>query len=531
MKLRWISSITMVAMMAAISAGTIAGCEKKKKKKANVRVVAKGASALDANAIAANFLASKGKVGIKLVSDPNTAAGEYEGMGVVTSDAVVDSLKVHLLSVAFMSGPGGGGSMTSVPVNQELDVADGVNMSVTGSGEIEAGTYLTVGLTFSPKFKIKAYAYFDRDNDDDIDTTVFTTANGVQVENNVIAPNDLEANGYDEYEYGFLYTYCSNSTTNSTASAMTCGTHSVLPAPVTIAEKSSPTINILISGFKNVFAWTGDGTRPLDPPNDYGYTIKSPFDTFLIGDNSTKLGPVGFPLSGDCSDGENNWGLNDCDFFPQDTPAFRVGYLPAFAFLDTEGLELHTYLITTQLDGNGDPVFNHYSTATMTLVMQNNVPQLGMITSQHVASWKFEDNGIKLNPPVYEGGTSPILGSAARLFEENNGEYTFYMDYGVHNASGVNDGGLYYNNDKTMAGYIAEGFVPKANVGDTGSFTVRDGPRCSDEYNYCWAKDKNTYLHAVLTDTVDADEIDYVQNVLKYDEDTGKRTYYFKRVK
>lgn len=119
----------------------------------------------------------------------------------------------------------------------------------------------------------------------------------------------------------------------------------------------------------------------------------------------------------------------------------------------------------------------------------------------------------------FKGGTNPILGSVARLFEdEGGGKYTFYMDYGTRDANGNTDGGLYYNNDKNMAGFIATGFQPAASVGVSGSFTVKDGPRCWDEYNYCFAAAKNPKLQDPHL-------------ITGYVGSTGARTYFFKRIK
>ena len=118
-------------------------------------------------------------------------------------------------------------------------------------------------------------------------------------------------------------------------------------------------------------------------------------------------------------------------------------------------------------------------------------------------------------------GPRPVVGTAARLFEsEGGGKYTFYMDYRATDDNGNEDGGLYYNNDKNMAGYIANGFKLLDAVGDSDSFTVKDGPRCKGEYNYCFAKAKR-----VGVDPVDPAEVP------GYDEETGERTYYYKRVK
>lgn len=251
--------IGLLAGTLAITTASIFGCSSNSdsggSKKASVQVVAKGLSGLGATQIG-SLLAKAGSVGANSVSDPDTANGEYEGMGVATSGAKVDSLKIFLNSVSFGTKIGSEGTVTSVEINQELDIADGVNTEVTGTGELDPETYSVVGLSFAPRFKIKAYAYFDTNNDGNIDTTVYTTADEIK---KVVGRLDMStATDYAEYEYKFLYIYCSSSPTNS-EEPTNCGNLSILPEPVTIEAETSPKITVLITSFNTVFAWTGLG--------------------------------------------------------------------------------------------------------------------------------------------------------------------------------------------------------------------------------------------------------------------------------
>jgi hypothetical protein len=87
---------------------------------------------------------------------------------------------------------------------------------------------------------------------------------------------------------------------------------------------------------------------------------------------------------------------------------------------------------------------------------------------------------------------SPHLGQAAKVFtKQSDDTYTFYSEYGVKNASGVDDGGFFYSNDITRAGFIISGFSPLAAVGDTAQLTITDGPRCKEQYDYCAASATN----------------------------------------
>jgi hypothetical protein len=504
---RWLA----LGIGAIVVAGVFSGCSSQDSDSQGVRVKVRtrglGTGSLSPSQVR-SILSQSAGIGAKSVDSPDVASGEYDGMGVVSSDAVVESFKIHVTTVAFNTKiPGSSGERTSpVTVDRELDIALGVNTAVEVTGTIDPGTYVSASVGFKPQFKIKAYAYMDTNNDGTIDTTVYTTATGVKKVASKVSMLPTKPGDYAEFTYRFLYLYCSSSATASDPAVANCGTITFLPTPVEITEGASPTVTLVISSLKNVFAWTGDG-------NDQGFgtTLQQMSDLSKLGDGSTKLAPINFPLdSPPCSGGNNNWGINGCDLWPNGTPAFNVSYLPAFAFLDTTDLESQVYLISTQ-----SGKFGHYNSKAMTLVVKDGVPQVGMISGQLIGAYDFTPT-TPASPPAYSGGTNPILGTVARIFEPTSGgEFTFYMDYGDDN-NGVEDGGLYYNNDKTMAGFIAEGFSLKSLNG-TGSFTVRDGPRCSDEYNYCFASAVNTKL--INTG-----------NIPGYSSATGARTYYYKRI-
>jgi hypothetical protein len=62
--------------------------------------------------------------------------------------------------------------------------------------------------------------------------------------------------------------------------------------------------------------------------------------------------------------------------------------------------------------------------------------------------------------------------------------YRYYVEYGIEDADGVDDGGMYYHNDRSMAGHVVEGFRHLA-LGETAPVVVKDGPRCKAEYDRC----------------------------------------------
>lgn len=447
---------------------------------AKVKVSARSLLSLNgtANLRAQNDLAQAAGLFLGGPESPDTANGEYNGMGVLTSEAVVESFKIQISKISFgtKAPRTTGGTTKEFVFDKEVEIADGLNSAVEVTGTLPEGTYVVASVGFKPTYKLKGYAYFDTDNDGTIDTTVYTTAAEVKKVTGRIAKAAMT--DYAEYKYGFMFTHCSSSVTDSvTDSAGECGTFSVFPEPIVVtaspdeADKDTSTgamvVNVLIDSTNIVTAWTGATGNYTFKTNDATNTI--------LGDSTKVPDPVGFPLSSVCSDTKNSAGLNSCDFFPVGKPSFKLAYIPAFAFLGTSKLTSQVYLVSKEQSN-----YNHYNSGTLQLVFSDGKPLLGLINSKLLGQY---DSTV--TPSKYIGGQTPILGSVARLFEASGSTYTFYMDSGAKDANGVEDGGLYYNNDKTMAGYIAEGFTPATAVGTEGTIVVKDGPRCKSEYDYC----------------------------------------------
>lgn len=447
----------------------VVACSSKKKEEGDKKVVVNAGSLAISQttmrAVSARLLGGP--------ESPDYTAGEYDGMGVNTSDAVVEGFKITLTSVSF-----GNNDITaaSFPIaDGELDVSQGVNSSVSVTGTLPGGKWDRVSVGFKPGYKLTAYAYMDSDNNGTIDKTVFTTASAVKSADGRLSKAELTAQGYGEYTYGFAYIHCSDSVTNSKEGE--CGTISIFPTPFSVddpiqTEEGEPVpethvVNILIDSTKVVTAWlgtTGD------------YMVKGDLTSSeFLGDTSKIPMPLGFPAADVCSDSKNEWGMNSCDFFPLGKPAFKLAYLPAFAFLSTSGLSSQVYLVSTEAG-----VWNHYNSGVLQLVFKDDAPQLGLAFASITGDYDYS-----VSPPKIVKSAGPVIGSVCRLFEETAGStYTFYMDGSSKNAAGVDDGGLYYNNDKSMAGVIVEGFKP-TEVEGTGTIVLKDGPRCKGEYDTC----------------------------------------------
>lgn len=419
--------------------------------------------------------------------DPDYTVGEYDGMGVSTSDAVVETFKITLTGVTFASATVTANELLVSADDSELDISQGVNKPLTITGNIPKGEWDRVTVGMKPEYKLKAYAYMDINNDGTTDTTVFTSANEIKKSTGRLSAAELVAAGYAVYNYKFMYINCSESPTGSTAS--NCGTGVVFPEPFRTdeppvdelgqaREDNIYEVSLLIDSTKVVTAWTGTS-------GSYQMNGSDPSITVLGDPTKVPQASAGFPLSDVCSDNKNSYGYNNCDFFPFGKPAFKMNYLPGFAFLGTKTLSSHVYAVSTEAGS-----WNHYNTGFIEVVLSNNEPLFGRVFT--TSNWKLDQT---VTPWKVVSSAAPLLGSVVRLFEKNTDSYTFHLDGGGKDANGVDDGGLYYNNDKTMAGHIASGFKLTA-VNATGTLSVKNGPRCKSEYDTCLG-DRTYYLKRI----------------------------------
>jgi hypothetical protein len=474
------------ATIFSVIIGLSLSCEKKEDGKDDNSVpIVVTALNLDSTMIAsASALALLGAGGPK---DPNYASGEYDGMGVSTSDAVIETFKVTLTGVTFASATITAGELTVPASDAELDISEGVNKPITITGTIPKGKWDRVTIGVKPEYKLKAYAYMDSNNDGTTDTTVFTTATEVKKSSGRLTATDLAAAGYATYNYKFMYTFCSETPTGSTSS--NCGTGVVFPEPFSTEEPpvdelgetradNTYEVTLLIDSTKVVKAWTGES-------GNFQMNGSQPSTTVLGNPSLIPQASAGFPLSDVCSDTKNANGYNNCDFFPFGKPAFKMNYLPGFAFLGTKSLSSQVYAASTEAGS-----WNHYNTGFIEVVLSNGEPLFGRVFT--TTDWRMDQT---VTPWKVISSAAPVLGSVVRLFEKNSDTYTFHLDYGAKDANGVNDGGLYYNNDKSMAGHIGSGFKLTA-VNETGTLTVKNGPRCKDEYDTC-VGDRTYYMKRI----------------------------------
>ena len=426
--------------------------------------------------------------------------GEYEGMGQHSGESVVLGLKIKLTGISLGQKPPGNTDNVTVMLfdwsasPKELAIEDGFSGTISQSAtlDIPDGDYSVVQVSYLSQYDLKAYAYLDTDKNGEVDTTVYTTATGVKSSNAVVAPGDLAELDYTHY--GFTYSHNADS---ATASTTTSFDFTLLPAPARIGTPpSAPDVLFDVLGGQagalgqagepsgnpggqageagqgGAFPEGGNGGTAAPPSHDIALTLF--IDSYRVvkaWDGASPSGPsehidVIFP-QGAGESRSNQYGVDLVDLYPLGAPSFGLDYVPTFAFPNGEAESYHSesYLIAPS-----EPFVVANTQATSIVFDADGVPIIGR-TNANVDS------------------ASLALGQAARMFEatgESGGVplYRYYVEYGIKDADGVDDGGMYYHNDRSMAGHVVEGFR-HLSLGDTAPVVVKDGPRCNAEYDRC----------------------------------------------
>lgn len=446
---------------------------------------------------------------------------EYEGMGQHSGDSVVLGLKIKLTGITLGQNPPGQPNAATYSLfdwsarPKELAIENGFTGTISDSAELDLpdGDYNVVQVSYLSQYDLKAYAYLDTDKDGEVDTTIYTTATGVKAAASVAAPDDLS--DLDYTHYGFTYSFNADSVTDSTTTSFDftlLPTPARIGTPVAMRSASGDAAFDVLPGaagaggandaggataqggepghggmpsdggassdggapsYGGAFGEGGATSGPGEPPSHaIAVTLYiDPFRVVKAWDGVPPSGPsdhvdVLFP-QGAAESRSNDHGVDLLDLYPLGSPAFGLEYLPTFAFPTERAEAYHTesYLIAPS-----EPF---------------------LVANTQAMSVIFDDAGL---PVIGRTGgnvdaASLVLGQAARMFEHigddgANAIYRYYVEYGIKDANGVDDGGMYYHNDRSMAGHVVEGFrhLP---VGDTAPVVVKDGPRCNAEYNRC----------------------------------------------
>ena len=369
------------------------------------------------NSIASNMMRS--------VSNP--VSPEYNGIGVNVGNVMVDGFKIKLNGINVRGASGTSNvqlfDWSSAP--RELEVANGFNGAITDTGTLPNGTYQSLTIGIEPNYQIKAWAYLDTNNDDTIDTTIWTTAAGIQISNSQLTiPGGLT--DYDYYSYGFLYVTFATSATNDTYSGSQEFTY--FPVPLEITD--APTT-------------TDSEGNTVDTPAVYSVDVR--LDTFQLpkvwdGTPGTRTEPFNW--------GNTN-GIPPEDFYPDNQSNFAVQALPMFGFFNEPNAVSETYAISNS------NLFPTGQTQLMTMV--------------------FSGNGIPLAGRNRESGGIGLNQFHAIYNETSTGIYSF----------GIGDGPLLYNADPAAVQHNVTGFKRLA-IGDPAlTITVTDGPDCASSAAGC----------------------------------------------
>jgi len=450
----------------------------------------------------------------------NPTGNEYAGMGEHSGESVVLGLKIKLTGITLSENPpgqsgGNGGSIFDWSASpRELQIENGFAGVIEDSAVLNLpdGDYQVLQVNYLSQYDLKAYAYLDTDKDGEIDTTIYTKTTGVAAVPGLVLPENLV--DLDYKHYGFTYTHNADSPTASTTTSFD---FTLLPVPATIGA-AAPTSRDVLPGEGGAGSSEGgapgseggaagnaagapaaggdDGSAGVSDPGSAGESgvagapggeagaggggsskdvnitlFIDPYRVVKAWDGVPPSSPsdhvdVLFPQGA----GEyrtNSFGVDLVDLYPLGQPTFGLQYLPTFAFANAAEYTSESYLIAPS-----EPFLVANSQPMSVIFDSERVPVIGR-TGGNVDAVSLQ------------------LGQAARMFERigsagGTPTYRYYVEYGIKNADGVDDGGMYYHNDKTMAGHIVEGFRHLSAVGDTVTLLIKDGPRCHAEYDYCY---------------------------------------------
>lgn len=440
----------------------------------------------------------------------NPTGDEYAGMGEHSGESVVLGLKIKLTGITLSEKPPGQSGGNGGPIfdwsasPRELQIENGFAGVIEDSAllTLPEGDYQVLQVNYLSQYDLKAYAYLDTDKNGEVDTTLYTKASGVVSVPGVIAPADLV--DLDYKHYGFTYTHNADSPTASTTTSFD---FTLLPTPARVGssgstsraeaaaeggasgnEAGAPGSEAGAPGSAGESASGGSagapgsagspsgeggaGSEPGGDGQDLSITLFiDPFRVVKAWDGVAPSSPadhvdVLFP-QGSAEYRTNSFGVDLVDLYPLGQPTFGLQYLPTFAFANAAEYTSESYLIAPS-----EPY---------------------LVANSQPMSVIFDGRGV---PVIGRTGGNPgpaalKIGQAARMFERIGDDggtplYRYYVEYGIRDVNGVDDGGMYYHNDKSMAGHIVEGFRHLAAVGDSATLLIKDGPRCHAEYDYCF---------------------------------------------
>ena len=405
---------------------------------------------------------------IKLL-DPASEELGYPGIGINYGDVVLEGFKINLRQITMAGMPGtqdGGPNAVLADFGtegKELQIAEGFRgtIQVDTSLVIPDGVYRTISLAFENSMQVKAWAYLDTDNNGTTDTTIWTTPSGIQKSATKITLQTAMT-GYDYYKYPWAMPLTASSLIDNSTS--NTGVLTQFRDPVEVkagkiltsgTESDTLDLNVLIDTYNIVKVW--DGRYGNSNPEEVIMGTPTPFGEGI------RLPPPVMPFPQGAQDSRSGCcGISMNQFFPASQPNFAMSnYLSAFGLVNQGGLKAQIYLV------GKDAAFTPFNTQAMTVLLDSNGEPL------------FARMGIgELNTTLH-------IGPFAKLFEkQSDGTYNFATSGSSTDSEGKEDGGLHYGNTTDKAGHLFSGFR-KATIGQRYSMTMKDGPRCKAEYDYC----------------------------------------------
>lgn len=396
----------------------------------------------------------------------------YPGIGINYGDVVLEGFKINLRKISMGGIPGAPSASPEATLvdfgtdGKELQIADGFQGTIEVDTDLSLpnGVYRSLTLSFENQMQIKAWAYLDSDNNGAIDTTIWTTANGIAKSATKITSTS-GMSGYNYYAYPWAMPLVASSLTDNSTSNTNVLTQfrdpvEVKDSKIITNNKESDTLDldVLIDTYNIIKVWDGR----YGNSNPEAIVMGTPTTN---GQGELRLPPPVMPFpQGEQDSRTGCCGLTMNQFFPAGEPHFAMSnYLNAFGLVNQGGLKAHIYLV------GKEATFTPFNTQSMTVIFNGDGEPL------------FARMGIgELNTTLH-------IGPVAKLFEaatDDSTTYTFATSGGTKDSAGNEDGGLYYGDSVSQAGHTFSGFRSTI-IDQKYNMTMKDGPRCKAEYDYC----------------------------------------------
>lgn len=195
---------------------------------------------------------------------------EYEGIGVRYGAAVVEGLKLYITGIDASGAQSA--NIMSFTNSEVIEIAKGYTGFFAREFVFPYGDYNQFTISYENKFSLKAWAYLDTNNNNVVDTIIYTTSNGTVMSNitesdpAVLVGSNIA--GYDYQEIQGLYGQPGGSMVNEYTSLpnvlhVTEATNYTNAEGIEVPTPSTYYIDIRVDSYRGAYVWDGNTNLSL----------------------------------------------------------------------------------------------------------------------------------------------------------------------------------------------------------------------------------------------------------------------------